>query len=57
MTAYLIGDRLGQICDVWHGTEQELRDRFDIEGEGYRLEIYDGDPSLDGSLVCDLRLR
>lgn len=53
MIGYLIGERLDEVCDIWHGTEQELRARFDVEGHGYRFEIYDS----DGSLVCELRIR
>ena len=56
MIGYLIGNRTGAVCDIWHGSEDELRERFDFEGQGYTLQVYDGDPTLDGSEVCELRL-
>jgi hypothetical protein len=56
MIGYLIGNRTGAVCDVWHGSEDELSERFRYEGHGYTLRVYDGDPTLDGSEVCELRL-
>ena len=56
MIGYLIGNRTGAVCDIWHGSEDELRERFDFEGHGYTLQVYEGDPSLDGSLVGEWRL-
>lgn len=56
MIGYLIGNRTGAVCDIWHGSEDELSERFNYEGHGYTLRVYDGDPSLDGSEVCELRL-
>jgi hypothetical protein len=56
MIGYLIGNRTGAVCDIWHGSEDELFERFNYEGHGYTLRVYDGDPSLDGSEVCEFRL-
>lgn len=56
MIAYLVGLRTGAICDVWQGSPAELLDRFNLEGHGYVLQVYDGDPSLDGSFVGEWRL-
>lgn len=56
MIGYLIGNRTRQVCDIWEGSESDLSERFDFEGQGYTLQVYDGDPTLDGSEVCELRL-
>lgn len=56
MIGYLIGNHTRQVCDVWQGSEDELLEKFDFEGQGYTLQVYDGDPSLDGSLVGEWSL-
>ena len=56
MIGYLIGNRTRQVCDIWEGSESDLSERFQYEGQGYTLQVYDGDPSLDGSLVGEWRL-
>lgn len=56
MIGYLIGNRTRQVCDIWEGSESDLSERFDFEGQGYTLQVYDGDPSLGGLLVGEWRL-
>ena len=57
MIGYLIGNRLGDVVEVWEGTKQELIDRFEYTAcscGAYTLRIYDGDPTLDGSPVVEI---
>lgn len=57
MIGHLIGNRLGDLVEVWEGSEQELIDRFEFtccSCGNYTLRIYDGDPSLDGSQVREI---
>lgn len=53
MRALLIGNRSDNLIEVWHGEENDLRERFQLECSNgdYRLLIL----TEDGEVICELR--
>lgn len=49
MKGKLISSRTGELVEEWSGTVDELRERFNYEGQGYHLQIYtdDGEPFIE----------